>query len=44
MKIFSHNKIWPRTILILKFQTNRTKIKHFTGVNVLGIGILHGKF
>ena len=32
------------TILNLKFQINRTKIKHFTVVNVLGIGILHGKF
>ena len=30
IKLFSHNKIWPRTVLILKFQTNRTKIKHFT--------------
>ena len=27
-----------------EFQINRTKIKYFTVVNVLGIGILHGKF
>ena len=44
LKIFGNNKIWPMNILNLKFQINRTKIKHFTVVNVLGIGILHGKF